>query len=171
MRAGFFVLLSLLSSCSTVTFSILLSSPDWGAEQRIDNGIVSCGDGDLEMYYDSNAPGHIQAIALFVPNINIPQGSLVTTAFVRFFAEKSDTSSPVDGTIYLQDIVDPPSFNPCPSGNFTLLPTLQPGVPWIINGAWTFGSYYVTPNLAPLFNSPSLALDDLNGFPAILILY
>jgi hypothetical protein len=72
---------------NTVTSQVAVSADD--AEERISNGVVTLNSTDLELIYD----GYNQYVGIRFPNITIPQGTTISSAYIDFVVDEVQTGS------------------------------------------------------------------------------
>lgn len=88
-------------------------------------------------------------IAIKFPNINIPQGAIITNAYIKFRANATKSGALTE-RIYAEDIDIPASF----TGTAPSTPQISQrtrtavSVDWPISDTWTSGQYYNTVNIA-----------------------
>ncbi len=77
---------------------------DYGEETNSD-GSMYLTSSDLELCYD----GHLQTVGVHFNNLSIPQGATITTAYIQFTADESQSGS-VTIDIKGEDVDDAPEF-------------------------------------------------------------
>ncbi|MCP5019059.1 MAG: VWA domain-containing protein [Ketobacter sp.] len=130
--------------CVSNELSYRINSSANDAEHRINNGDLSTGGNKLTFGYDGS---NEQAVGLRFTNIQIPNGSTVTSAYIEFTAYESDSSS-ASFTIYAQNSDNPSYYSNSRKPNS--LSTIGTTVSWPNIEAWSGNSIYRTPDIAPL---------------------
>ncbi|MCK4542166.1 MAG: hypothetical protein KAU17_08035 [Spirochaetales bacterium] len=94
----------------------------------------------------------LEGIGTFIrcPNITIPQGSTITSAYIRFTAYSSLSSTVVNVNVYFNDVDD--AIAPTSSSEGDALSLTSP-ITWNGVEAWTDGIQYDTPSLASILQS------------------
>ena len=93
-------------SCTTVSTSSI-STDD--AEEDLATGVVNIYSSDLELSEDF-INGEDQIIGIRFPNLTIPQGSTISSAYIEFEVDETSTI-PTNLTFWAEDIDDAPTFN------------------------------------------------------------
>lgn len=76
------------------------------AEEDLTNGAMDLTSSDIELTTD----GQDQAIGIRFSNVTIPQGSIITKAYLQFQVDEVSTTGNVDVAILMQDDVNPTGF-------------------------------------------------------------
>ena len=144
---------------------VLRSSDD--AEED-PNGRVKIESGDLELVEDE---GITQTIGLRFDDLQIPQGSAISHAYVQFTPDESD-DVPTQMAIEGEASDEAPSFS-ATSGNITLRPRTLARVPWRPR-AWSnaggLRKDYRTPNLSSIVQEVVGRRGWKQGNPLVLII-
>ncbi|MCA9246209.1 MAG: putative Ig domain-containing protein [Planctomycetales bacterium] len=127
--------------------SVILASTD-DVEERA-TGAVRTGSSDLQMTLDAD----VQTVGLRFTNIQVPNGAVVTNAYVQFQADETNTEA-TSLIIHGQAIDDAPTFSSA-SFDVTSRSQTSASVAWI-PPAWNTvgeaGPDQQTPNLASILN-------------------
>ncbi len=115
------------------------------AEEDTSDGDMYLTSSDLEMVDDG---GDHQIIGIRFNNVNIPAGSLINNAYIRFMADGS-TSGDVDLEIYGEKTGDAQTFT-YTEENVSNRTRTDAMVAWNDIPNWSNGSMYNTPNIAEL---------------------
>jgi Secretion system C-terminal sorting domain len=99
------------------------------------SGNVDTGSGDLELIYD-NADGD-QIVGMKFNSLNIPQGAVITNAFIQFTADASIGIDPCNLNIYGEASDNAAAFS-TDNGNVSSRPKTDASVLWSPE-AWTTG--------------------------------
>ena len=89
--------------------NVRVSSSYSDAEERVSNGYISRGSGDLELIHDASSGNQIVGIRF--RNIQVPQGYSINHAWIEFSADETNNVNPCDLTIYGEAIDDAPYFS------------------------------------------------------------
>ena len=116
------------------------------AEERADNGVIDISSGDLDMTDDS--PTIYSAIGIRISNITIPQGAIVTSAYLEFEADEPQNVA-TSLTINAEAIGNALSI---PTAAYALSSKLRTGatVSWANIPAWTQGNTYESADISPV---------------------
>ena len=79
----------LVSNVSAATLEVRISAGPDDAEERPTDGNVRLGSKGLEMVYED--PGYNQTVGLRFTGVDIPQGALITNAYIQFEAFTTDS--------------------------------------------------------------------------------
>jgi hypothetical protein len=83
------------------------------AEERVSNGEVDTGSGDLELIREPGWMGlgaYNQIVGVRFNNIQIPQGAIIDNAFLQFKCDETNNDNPCNLTIQAQSINNAPYF-------------------------------------------------------------
>lgn len=108
LLASFF-LGSTLSLAATAVVEVRIADDNDDAEERFD-GSVYIGSTDLELTNDDNYFGADQTIGLRFDHIAIPQGAIISSAYIEFTVDESSDNRDGDLMIAAQQHDDPPEF-------------------------------------------------------------
>ncbi|MFK8084173.1 MAG: PilC/PilY family type IV pilus protein [Granulosicoccus sp.] len=129
----------------TLTKRISKNSDD--AEQEADGGSVSLNGSDLEIKY---RPNDSETVGLRFSGLDIPQGSVIKSAFLRVRSNGSDTGN-LDVDIHVEDSVNPPTYS---YNSNRIVPNhrdyLPSPVEWDIRSNWQDNDTLETPDLTAL---------------------
>ncbi len=129
------------------TIDILIASTQDDGEQGA-NGVMSLTSSDLDMTLDGSSSSP-QTIGLRFIGLTIPQGATITSAYIQFTADETDSVA-TSLTIQTQDIDNAPTFPYFGDYNMTSRTRSSASVSWN-PPSWTAGSAgpaQQTPNLA-----------------------
>jgi type IV pilus assembly protein PilY1 len=126
------------TGCVISTFTSQTNYTYDDAEER--NGDLRTTDQDLEFGRYSSID---QKVGIRFREVNVPQGAEITSAYLRFTAEDS-TSSSTGLTIQGHDVIDPPTFNG--DGNISSRVLTTASVSWS-PGSWTDEVIYDSPDV------------------------
>ncbi|HSF16394.1 MAG TPA: Calx-beta domain-containing protein [Vicinamibacteria bacterium] len=132
-----------IDGTSVLDVPVVASSDD--AEEKVTNGSVSLTSSDLELVLDSVD----QVIGMRFVNVGIPKDASITSAYVQFQAEATD-SVPTSLTIRGQWAGSAATFTSA-TGNISSRATTAAAVPWNNISPWTRperGPNQRTPNIA-----------------------
>ena len=87
------------------------------AEENLTNGNVSTTSSDLEFTTDESDGGFAQIVGMRFNDLNIPQGAIITNAFIQFTADATIGIDPCDLNIYGEDSDDAAAFVNAPSSH------------------------------------------------------
>ena len=104
-----------------------------------------------------NVGASCHAFIRFV-DVTIPQGSIITTAYIHFTAGTSDSGTAVNTNIYFNDIDD--AIAPTDGSEFDALVKTTEFTVWDGVGGWTNGTQYDTPSLVDVLQE----IVDRGGF-------
>ena len=93
-------------SCTTISTSTIGTDD---AEEDLATGVVNLYSSDLELSEDFTN-GEDQIIGIRFPNLTIPQGSTISSAYIEFEVDETSTI-PTNLTFWAEDIDDAPTFN------------------------------------------------------------
>ena len=135
------------------TLDIRVSASDDDAEERADT-TMSRTSSDLEMAFDK---GGNQLVGMRFNNVTIPQGSVVTQAWIQFQVDETG-STPTSLTIHGEDVDNALRFI-TPSGNISSRPLTSSSRNWS-PAPWT-----VKNQAGPAQRTPDIAdvIDDITG--------
>lgn len=145
---------------SAITVSVRVSDDGDDAEQEQDNS-VDVSSSDLELGEDGSSD---QICGIRFRSINIPQGAVINSAYVQFYAD-GNHSDALSVDIYGQDIGDANSFSSS-TNNLSNRDTTYARVHWDNIGNWTDNNLYNTPDISSIIQeivnrSDWVALNDL----------
>ncbi len=92
---------------SSVNLSVQVSSSSDDAEERVSDGDMDLTSTDLELAQESGITS--QEVGMRFNNIAIPQGAMITNAYIQFTNDESETSA-MDLNIYGEDVDNSPTF-------------------------------------------------------------
>ena len=73
--------------CQTQVCATIATGND-DAEQQVSSGLINISDNDIDMCYDSES-GQYNIVGLRFRNLNIPQGAIITSAYLQFYSEEN----------------------------------------------------------------------------------
>ncbi|OGM57247.1 hypothetical protein A3A50_00530 [Candidatus Woesebacteria bacterium RIFCSPLOWO2_01_FULL_38_20] len=133
----------------TTTVSVKVSQSPDDAEEAISAKTVSLTSGDLELGSDYDVTGTIstpQIVGIRFAGLNIPQGAIITDAYIEFEADEA-TSRSTSVDIYAENSDNSLVFT-TQSGNLSARPKTLTKVSWSNIPAWdTTGVKKTSPNL------------------------
>jgi type IV pilus assembly protein PilY1 len=112
-----FLVFTLPSPAQSDTIEVRVSSGNDDAEEKVSNGDMNRGSADLELIYD-NSRGN-QIVGIRFQNVQLPQGVTVSSAYIEFSADETDSTS-TNLTIYGEDIDDAPQFQSGGSNRYNI---------------------------------------------------
>ena len=80
-----------LAAGTPVSVSVRVNQDNDDAEETVSNGDMSRGSSDLELTEDFANHGGEQEIGMRFRNINVPPGATITSAYVEFVADESQS--------------------------------------------------------------------------------
>jgi len=133
-----------LHSQTTINRAITLSTDD--AEEQLSNGGIDRSSDDLEFAYDEGY-SRFQKVGMRFTALNIPQGAVITNAYIRFQA-RFNGSGAVTIQLNAQAADNPTTFT---SGAYNISdrPLTTSTVNWS-PANWASSSYYNTVNISSL---------------------
>ncbi|MEE9333393.1 MAG: VWA domain-containing protein [Granulosicoccaceae bacterium] len=134
------------SGCMRFPTIAAVSSNSDNAEQRLSTNLVNTGSSDLEMYRDGNKNWKAQIIGVRFPNLEIPQGAVIETAFIEFTTDR-DRGGDVSMIINAEDSGNAESFEP-KKFNVSARSLASPPVAWNNLPLAAVGETVLTPNVA-----------------------
>ena len=87
---------------------------DDDAEENLENGEVDTGSGDLELIRESGVFGlneYNQKIGIRFTNLNLPQGAIISNAYIQFKTDDTNNDNPCNLTISGEATVDAETFS------------------------------------------------------------
>ncbi len=141
----FLIFCTLLPAGHTATIDVRVSRNIDDAEERLSNGLMNRGSGDLDMVNCSFRGDQIVGIRF--RNIQIPQGYTITNAYIEFSADRSD-STPTNLTIYGHAHDDAPRFT-WHNSNISNRTKTSSSVSWSPE-EWTSHGTYQTPDISSI---------------------
>ncbi len=113
------------------------------AEERVSNGAMSLTSGNLRIVTSGNT---LQEVGLRFQNINIPQGALITNAYLEFEASGTD-SGVTNLNFFAEDSNNAQTFSSS-SYDITQRAKTSAKVVWSNVPAWSTGEKHQTPDLS-----------------------
>lgn len=104
--------------------------------------------GNIQMYLGRSTTSYYGFVRC--PNVTIPQGVTITSAYIRFIAQASDSSTVVNVNIYFNNIDDAIAPTSAAEGNALACTT---AVAWDNIGSWSDGNQYNSPSLVSILQS------------------
>ncbi len=141
---------------STTISSQISSSSDDAEEEGPDGsapGSIYTTSSDLELVYDPNSSQGTQIVGMRFNNLNIPQGAVISDAYITFTSDDPDGGNPSNSSsttvsIAGQDVDNALTFSTS-SNNISSRTTTSASVNWSPS-SWTTGTTYNTPSLATI---------------------
>jgi|GEM_PF-426534 len=117
-------------SVSQATINTLTNQISFGNDdaEQFQNGNVNRGNNDLELGFDNNNNG-FQTVGMRFRNLGIPQGAVITNAYVQFTAKNGGNLNPSNLTIVGQDANNAGGIQ-ANTNNLTNRPTTAASVAW-----------------------------------------
>lgn len=140
----------------TTTIPTTVNSGSDDVEENEVNGNIYTNSSDVELVNDGPNIGN-QTVGIRFNNVNIPNGAVITNAYIQFNAKESDSDAS-NLTIKAQLSPNSPPIGTTPNW-LSGLTTTNAGVSWQAS-PWTFGNIYPTPNISSVIQE----LVNLNGF-------
>lgn len=132
---------------NTGTVSVQITNPNDDVEEYNSNGTLDFGSSDLEMAYDGGMAEN-QHVGLRFSGVNLPQGAIITNAYIQFRADETDATA-LNINIAAEGIDNSPSFTTTPY-DVTNRTLTSAQVTWNNPPSWTAG------DLTPDQQTPSL---------------
>ncbi|WP_075343946.1 purple acid phosphatase family protein [Tenacibaculum agarivorans] len=133
------------------TLEVAIANGSDDVEER-ENGTIYANSSDLEMVYDSYQDNGYQKVGLRFRGLNLPKNATITSAYLQFTADESNSSS-AELEVSLHDSSNSPAFSN--SNNVSDRATFSSKVTWRPS-AWSSnqnGSGQRTPNLKNMVQS------------------
>lgn len=125
-----FTTMGMMLSNDTVSSRVDTSSDD--AEERLSDGAMDLTSSDLELINDPSDGDQI--VGMRFTNITIPQGAIITNAYIEFEVDETDSGT-TNLTFSGQDIDNAPTFSTSSNNISSRTPTSNT-VPWNNLAAW-----------------------------------
>ncbi|MDH3617441.1 MAG: Ig-like domain-containing protein [Nitrosopumilus sp.] len=132
---------------SSGTLNIRVNSGDDDVEES-SSGSMYITSTDLELVDDSGSNGNDQTVGIRFTNINVPQGSTITSAYIEFETDTTDSVSTLL-TIHAQDSDNAPAFSSA-TNNVSSREQTSASIPWNPDAWNTVSQKHQTPSLSPL---------------------
>ncbi|MEX2514740.1 MAG: DUF2341 domain-containing protein [Candidatus Paceibacterota bacterium] len=130
---------------SSVNSRVTQSSDD--AEEKLSDNSMLISSSDLELIADGTSPGGDQEIGLRFQNITIPQGAVITNAYIEFQTDETNSTT-TNLTFRAEDNNDTTTFT-TGSGDITNRSKTAASVDWNNVPAWnTISEKHQTPDLS-----------------------
>ena len=133
------------SSCaSTSTIEVRVASDNDDAEEA-ESGSMYRNSSDLELVYDTYQNQGSQQVGMRFLNITIPQGTVITNAYLQFTVDETSSSS-CSLTIYGEDTDDATQFSSS-SNNISGRTKTSASVDWTPDSWTSVGANHNSPDL------------------------
>ena len=116
---------------SIITFTKQVSQPSDDAEEKVSNGHIDLSSSDLELVDEG---GSKQEVGIRFNDITIPQGAIISSAFVQFTVDETD-DDPTNLTIFAEDVDNSVTFDD-DNDNITDRPKTTTSISWSLIPAW-----------------------------------
>jgi photosystem II stability/assembly factor-like uncharacterized protein len=133
-------------SSETYTITSRISQGSDDAEEHVHNGYIDLESSDLELVLDQ----YTQTIGLRFQNIQVPNGAIITNAYVEFETDETGLTS-TNLTFYGEDVDNSVTFIPGYSYNVSRRTKTSASVTWLNVPAWdTLDEKHQTPDISPI---------------------
>ena len=110
------------------SFSVRVNSSTDDAEEEATSGAMYDNSSDLELVYDDFVTDN-QLIGMRFTNVTIPQGAIITRAYIQFQVDETKANDPCNLYIFQENNLTPTTYNTT-SGNISGRTYLMDSVAW-----------------------------------------
>lgn len=101
--------LNIVYTMSTTTSAVRVSSSSDDAEEEVTTGAMYDNSSDLELVYDDFVLDN-QLIGVRFQNVSIPQGAVITNAYIQFEVDELKANDPCNIKVYLENSFSPATY-------------------------------------------------------------